>query len=390
MADTTITQAVALIVAQFFRDMLETTSTVAASILQDQAVQNNILRGERKPNSRFLRKTLHHPRQSFWARIYKKGDDLEFLHFTGFTRSAFDQLVEINSDYIISHPMVAGRTKPTIKNLRNRMYTPHDIVAMGLKFMHSKAELKDLCVQFGLLLQTFINCYTLCLKSFAHCLANHPLSRVRWDRSEENLKKCADRTEMFIDLPGVVAMVDGIKLVTKTSNDVYEQNNDYNGWTCDHNRNCILVWDPFGKIVDAVINAPGTFHDSKSTQWGNVYEHIKKLKPGYKCCCDDAFGTKGDLKDKLIKTKDEYREGFERSSYDMACTHLRQSSEWGNNILVGINRRLRAPLPLDNVMRALIMWNAILLHNFRTETVERNQIKTYFNRIVDEFLNEQK
>ena len=53
MADTTITQAVNLIVAQFFRDMLETTSTVAASILQDQAVQNNILRGERKPNGRF-------------------------------------------------------------------------------------------------------------------------------------------------------------------------------------------------------------------------------------------------------------------------------------------------------------------------------------------------
>ena len=131
MADTTITQAVALIVAQFFRDMLETTSTVAASILQDQAVQNNILRGERKPNGRFLRKTLHHPSQSFWARIYKKGDDLEFLHFTGFTRSAFDQLVEINSDYINTHPMVAGKTKPTKWHLNNECIHPTTLLPRG-------------------------------------------------------------------------------------------------------------------------------------------------------------------------------------------------------------------------------------------------------------------
>ena len=93
-----------------------------------------------------------------------------------------------------------------------------------------------------------------------------------------------------------------------------------------------------------MVNAPRTFHDSISTQWGNVYEHIKKSKPGYKCCYDNAFGNKGDLQDKLIKTKNEYRDGFERSSYDMTCTHLRQSLEWGNNILVGVNWQLRAKI----------------------------------------------
>ena len=197
--------------------MIETINTVVASVIQGPAIQNNVLRGERKPNIRYLRRTLHHTLQSFCAQVYKMGDDLEFLHFTGYTRSAFEELVEINLDYINTHPLVPGRIKPKMKNLRNRMYIPHDIVTMRLKFMHSKAELRYLCVQFGAIPQTFINCYTLCLNSFAHCSSNHPLSRVRWYRSKENRKKCASKTEMFMNLPVVVAMNDGIQLVTKTS-----------------------------------------------------------------------------------------------------------------------------------------------------------------------------
>ena len=75
-------------------------------------------------------------------------------------------------------------------------------------------------------------------------------------------------------------------------------------------------------------------------------------------------------------------EGRERDSYDQQLTHLRQCSEWGNNVLTGVFRRLRSTkLPVDNVKRAKIMWSAILLHNYRTNNVGRNQIKTYFDNI---------
>ena len=175
-------------------------------------------------------------------------------------------------------------------------------------------------------------------------------------------------------------MVYGDKLVTQSPPDHLLQNRDYNGWTKDVKRNLVLVWDPFGRIVDAAANMPGCFHDSKSTKWGNIYDHVRRIPDGYKCCCDDAFSTLGDLANKLVKTSDNAG-GGDRSERDAQLTHLRQASEWGNNILTGVFRRLRTKLPTDNVKRARIMWSAIFLHNFRTETVGRNQIRTYFDQI---------
>ena len=91
----------------------------------------------------------------------------------------------------------------------------------------------------------------------------------------ENVARCAERTQLFLDIPGVVAMVDGDKIVTQSPGEHLEQNRDYNGWTRDVNRNLVLVWDNFGKIVDAAVNMPGSFHDSKSTLWSNMYNHMK-------------------------------------------------------------------------------------------------------------------
>ena len=83
-----------------------------------------------------------------------------------------------------------------------------------------------------------------------------------------------------------------------------------------------------------------------------------------------------------MKTKEAYSDGRGiPSGHDQALTHLRQCSEWGNNVLTGVFRRLKCKLPTDNVHRALIMWSTILLHNWRTETVGRNQIQTYLNYV---------
>ena len=92
-----------------------------------------------------------------------------------------------------------------------------------------------------------------------------------------------------------------------------------------------------------------------------------------------------------MKTKEEFKEGFARSIYDQSLTHLRQCSEWGNNILTGNWRRLRTKLPTNNVARGQIMWACILLHNYRTETMGRNQIRSYFEYLeeIDESIQEE-
>ena len=202
-----------------------------------------------------------------------------------------------------------------------------------------------------------------------------------WDRSEANMRRCAECTLRFMDCLNVIAMMDGDKLVSKNPDKSILQSRDCNGWTKDTNRNAVLVWDPFGKIVDAVVNAPGNYHDSRSTKWGNIYDHCIKIPTLFKCVCDDTFYTQGELQDKLIKTKEEYTEGEKRGDYDMTLTHLRQCSEWVNQTFTGCFQRLKELLPTDNEKRALLMWACILLTNYRTETLGINQIKTYFNYI---------
>ena len=63
------------------------------------------------------------------------------------------------------------------------------------------------------------------------------------------MQRCADRTAQFMECPNVVAMMDGDKLGSLAPDDSVLQNRDYNGYTKDVNRNIVLVWDPFGKIV---------------------------------------------------------------------------------------------------------------------------------------------
>ena len=316
--------------------------------------------------------------------VDEKGDNFEFLHFTSLTREAFANLVDIVKNSIYSNSIVPYRGKLKKYIILRRRFNARDIVAMTVKYLLSRAELKDIHVHFGAILTTYINCVKLGMRCIVQTLSCHPKAKVFWDRSADGLIKAAERTKMFLDIPGVVAMMDGDKLRSKTPLGTDDQNRDYNGWTKDVNRNLLLVWDPFGKIVDAVVNAPGSFHDSKVAKWGNVYEHVSSLPNGYKCCCDDAFSTSGILSNKLVKTKEQYKGGVSRPTYDMSLTHLRQCSEWGNNILTGVFRRLRSLLPTDNMTRALIMWSCIYLHNYRTEIIGRNQIRKYFGNLVDE------
>ena len=318
---------------------------------------------------------------SIWARVDSSNvaDEMEFFMFLGLSRESFGELVEICEESVLTNPLDRDCGRPSLKQLKRRSYGPRGIMAMTVKWLSSCAEAKDLYPQFGVTSVVFRKSVELGLTSIVGNMDNEKM-RVRWDRSVENMEKMAARTASFMDIPGVVGMIDGRKMQSLHPADFYEQNRDYNGWTKEVNRNVVLLWDPYGKIVDAVINCPGNFHDSKSTLWGKIYEHIVDMPAGYVVVCDSAFETRGDLAGKLVKLKGD-NQGFAETSYEMSLTHLRQSSEWGNGVLVNSWRSLKAPLPTDNTKRALLMWSCVLMHNYRTETCDRNQIKTYFDMI---------
>ena len=324
------------------------------------------------------------PQDSVWGRLERnqKCDPMEFFMFLGLSRSAFDELVELCTPTINGNPMGRDYGVPDGRQLRRRLYGPRGIMAMTLKFLTSAAEAKDIYVQFGATHMVYRNAIELGMVAIIANMS-HPKLRVYWDRSENELERLAENTAAFLDIPGVIGMIDGRKMPSLFPSGWLEQNRDYNGWTKEVNRNLVLLWSPDGLIVDAAVNCPGNFHDSKSTLWTGIYDHIANLPDGFIVVCDSAFVCTGRMEGKLVKLKDD-RNGFAFTGFDMSLTHLRQASEWGNGVLVNAFRRLRRPLPTDNVRRGHILWSCILMHNFRTNTCDRNQIATYFNNLLND------
>ena len=68
-------------------------------------------------------------------------------------------------------------------------------------------------------------------------------------------------------------------------------------------------------------------------------------------------------------------------------TSLRQSSEWGMRALQGSFPRCKKRLPSDFRQRRLVLESIILIHNFRTDIMGCNQIKTVFDPEYERYVN---
>ena len=390
--DDEIEAAAALVVAAVAQASAQNSAVLCeaaavAAVAEASLLDRNV---EKKPNGRYLRNgVLPKPENSFWRKIYEKGEEREFFHFISLSRSSFNVLVELCAPHILSAPLkprngdyVYGT--PRRSDLKHRLFKPHDIIAMAIKCCMATAEAKDIHPCFGALASTFSDLSFRGMQVIVQVLIDDARAKVVWNISSElYLHQCAARSAMFTAVPGVVAMLDGLRITTDNSPDTVLQNADYSGYGHDCFRNNVLLWDTFGKICDCSLNAPGNFHDSKNAFYGRIYRHIRKLPEPYRIVSDDAFYSKGDLEGKIIKSK--YEANFEdKTDAAQQTTHLRQPSEWGNNTLTGAFRRLKMDMPTDNVERAYILWTCVLLTNWRTETCDRSQIRTYFDFLYDE------
>lgn len=377
-------------VAHFASSLTAASNKAAASVISTVVADEDIINRNmpHKRSGRYKRDSaLHNPKDSFWKRV-DAGDDAEFFNFVSLPRHSFNDLVGLCEADILSMPIrpINGDTEygtPRPCDLRRRVFSPRDILAMALRFLLSTAEEKDLHVHFGALESTFSDCIWLGMKVLVKNMADDPRSRVYWDRSLENMMHCAERTSDFDLVPNIVALVDGMKVRTKNDPDPIAQNRDFTLWKEDTFRDCVFITDPYGRIVDAAVNYPGNFHDSKKALWSHMYEHILALPAPYRVASDSAFVASGDFKDKVIKTKwkktkEDCKKG-RKEKVASQLTHLRQPAEWSNNSITGVYRRLQCELPTDNARRAYILWSCIFLTNWRTNTSDRNQIATYFN-----------
>ncbi|KAF9494740.1 hypothetical protein BDN71DRAFT_1561504 [Pleurotus eryngii] len=94
-------------------------------------------------------------------------------------------------------------------------------------------------------------------------------------------------------LRGAFASIDSLSLVMQVLEDPEIKNMTYNSWKSDH---CILnipsIFSLLGMIIAAVLNPPGSWHNSHSAT--HVYKKLKGIPSGFFLVADSVFprGTK--------------------------------------------------------------------------------------------------
>ncbi|KIK71719.1 hypothetical protein GYMLUDRAFT_236011 [Collybiopsis luxurians FD-317 M1] len=67
-------------------------------------------------------------------------------------------------------------------------------------------------------------------------------------------------------LEGAFGSIDGLSLPAQVSDDPEVENTTYNGWKSDHTITNVLMFSLKGLIIDAVLNAPGSWHDAHTAK----------------------------------------------------------------------------------------------------------------------------
>ena len=148
--------------------------------------------------------------------------------------------------------------------------------------------------------------------------------------------------------------------------------------------NNFFAYGPDGKIFFAIIDFPSSWGDGMLTAW--FLPFIKNRIGDYKICVEKGFPRSGDAHNTLVGPLSKLTE---RQLHPMVCdkllcvsnlhTSLRQASEWGMRGMQGSFPHCKKRLPTDCKQRKLVLESIMLVHNFHTEIVGSNQIKTVFD-----------
>ena len=211
-----------------------------------------------------------------------------------------------------------------------------------------------------------------------HVLHGNPDCKVTEPKPEEinQYIDAIERKEPRLSGQKVWAAADGLKINVEQSCDWYKQAANYNSWKEHTFVNCVFAFAPDGKIRICVINAPGTWHDSKIAQVG-IYQKMEQIfdEHGARVVVDAAFMVT--KKGYLIKTKtlQKLADGREAFQLNEGAKAVRQLSEHGMRMIGGLFPRLKDNVKLEEFGdRRIILHLMVMLYNWQTRKVGINHI----------------
>ena len=329
-------------------------------------------------NSQRNRTKLHRvalvaPHESPWNRLYLYGDASSFLTMTGLSREAFTLLHDVL--FANEQPQRLGRPQ---------MMTSTAQLGLYLFFIGSTMGIKHLCLIFGITPTVCSKVINKMLKLVVQKLRRHPLARVQFPTPD----KMAEFARMIHshepEVDDVIGFLDGLALTTECCPEIVVQNSMYSGYHSDTMVNNVFAYGPDGKVFLCAVNFPGSWADGSIT--ANILPYIRSNIHQYKICVDQGFPRSGDAREILVGPISRAQAGRLAPNLrpyllrlSNVYTSLRQASEWGMRALQGTFPRCKKRLPGNPEKRKLVIQSIVLIHNFRTEIVGLNQIKTVFD-----------
>ena len=331
------------------------------------------------------RAALLPPDRSPWCQVLHHADEESFMNLTGFSRLAFTMLVDDIFPHRHAVNLPAKRGRPCLLDEEGK-------VGLYLYFVNSKMEEKHLALIFGITPSTVSRELSVMRRRMVSRLLQNPRSRIQWP-DDQTMSEFADLVRLREpSVPDVIGFVDGLSLTVQCDDDIEVQNSYYNGYMHDTCVNNVFAFSPYGKIIFAQINFPGSFHDS--TVAAALIDITIRRIGIYKLCVDQGFPRSGDLFDRFVgpisaATRLRLAPLLRDLVLERHNTYvsLRQASEWGMRALQGCFCRLKSRLTSDGEKRRQIILSIILLHNYRTHVVGLNQIATVFNPEYDQIIS---
>ncbi|KAF5340016.1 hypothetical protein D9611_012339 [Ephemerocybe angulata] len=187
-------------------------------------------------------------------------------------------------------------------------------------------------------------------------------------------------------LTGGCASIDGLSLGVEEAADRELENATYNAWKAKHCINNVIVFSPEGLIILAVLNSPGSWHDSRVAR--PIFQYMRENVPaGFYVCADSGF-PKGDAQNAAwirapLKQNDRVPNDpvLQRQALDFNrdLVSYRQTAEWGMRTLQGSFGRLRVPLPIKSSKdRQRLLLTCCYLTNVRARRVGISQIRNVY------------
>lgn len=316
---------------------------------------------------------------SAWHILCNQKEDKAFVDCTGLDVATFTYLLRQFQRYQDPHNLE-----------RHRIGRPYALDAAGrlglaLYYLNSTMKQKTLCQLFSISPGSVSNLLEDSLITLRAVLEQDYYARIEYPDEKEMQQFSAQIQQRHPNLPeGVFGFMDGVFFPCTNHPDPQVQNRYYNGWKSAPSVTNILVFTPDGCICYAVLNVPGSIHDSRAA--GKVYDMLEDRTPDpYKLIADSAFQYKHErLLTPFKRGQLDRRDPVVAAAQLEFHTHIvqaRQAAEWGMRTLQGTFGRLRQPMSgtdFEGNQRLLVV--ICYLFNLRTRRmVEGNQIKTVFD-----------